>query len=74
VIIMARVTPEVVQLFTLEFVLDSFAIWCIPNQRKYGSDPLDKYGPLRSISVVERSLNTIIPIGISQQLLEPRSV
>jgi hypothetical protein len=90
---MARVVPEVVQLFALEFVLDSLAIGCIPNQRKNGSDSLDQHGPLRDICVVKRRLgstisvetiwpqifvpsylNTIIPVGISQQLLESRPV
>ena len=92
-IIVARATPKVVQLLTLEFVLDSLAIRRIPNQRKYGSDPFDKHGPLSGIGIVERSLrsdisvkvnwpqlfvpsylDTIVPIGITQQLLEPRSV
>jgi len=91
VIVMAGVTPKVVHLLTLEFVLDPLPIRRVPNQRKDGSDPLDQHGSLRSISIVEcglRSpisvsrlvtvcdpyLNTIIPVRISQQLLEPRSV
>lgn len=74
VIVMAGVIPEVVHLLTLEFVLDSLPIGRIPNQRKDRSDPLDQHGSLRSISIVECGLNTIIPVGISQQLLEPRSV
>lgn len=74
VIVMAGVIPKVVHLLTLEFVLDSLPIGRIPNQRKDWSDPLDQHGSLRSISIVERGLDTIIPVGISQQLLEPRSV
>jgi hypothetical protein len=93
VIVVIGVAPEAVQLLTLEFVLDSLAIWRIPNQRKHGSDPFDQQGPLRGVGIVERGLesairveltlpelfalsylNTIIPVGISQQLLEPRSV
>ena len=91
-VVVAGVIPKVVHLLTLEFVLDSFPIGRIPNQRKDRSDPLDQHGSLRSIGIVERGLrslisvrinwsqfvtsylNTIIPVGISQQLLEPRSV
>lgn len=40
-IIVAGVAPEVVQLLTLEFVLDPLAIRGIPNQREHGSYPLD---------------------------------
>lgn len=58
VIIVAGVTPEVVQLLTLEFVLDSLAIRRIPNQRKHGSDSLNQHCPLRSIGVVKRSLRS----------------
>jgi len=90
---MAGIAPEAVQLFSLEFVLDSLAIGRIPDQWKHGSDSFDKHGPLRGIGVVERGLrqmmsvelngprvfvpsylNAIIPVRISQQLLEPRSV
>jgi len=74
VVVVIGVAPKVVQLFPLEFVLDSFSIRRIPDQRKDGPDSFDEHGPLGGISVVECGLNAIIPIGIPQQFLEPRSV
>jgi len=46
VVVMTGVAPEIVQLLPLEFVLDSLAIRCIPDQRKHGSDSFDEHGPL----------------------------
>jgi hypothetical protein len=73
VIVVARVVPEVVQLFTLELVLDSFAIRCIPNQRKNGSDSLDQHGPLRDIGVVERRLRSTISVKTMAPTLCPHT-
>ena len=60
VIIMAGIIPEVVQLLTLEFVLDALAIRSVPNQRKHRSDSLNQHGPLRGISIVKRRLRPSI--------------
>ena len=62
VIVVARVAPKIIQLFPLELVLDSLSIRRIPDQRKYGSDSFNKYGPLRGVGVVERGLRLAVSV------------
>ena len=71
VIVVIGVVPEVVQLLTLEFVLDPLAIRCVPNQRKHRSDSLDKHGPLRSIGIVERGLRSTINFELNCKICAP---
>ena len=71
-IVAGGVTPEAVQLLTLEFVLDSFSIRRIPNQRKHGSDSFDQHGPLSGIGVVKRGLRSDISVKVNKpQLFVP---
>lgn len=73
VIVVAAVAPEVIQLFPLEFVLDSLAVGRIPDKWEDGSNTLDEHSPLRGIGVVERGLILIVNVESMIQGLRPRT-
>jgi hypothetical protein len=53
----ATVAAVLVEMLTLQLVLDAFAVRGIADERKDGTDAIDEKGSLLRISVVESSLS-----------------
>jgi hypothetical protein len=51
-----------------------FAVWCVPNERKDRSDALDEERALVRLSVVQRGLDTVVAVRVTQELLEAGAV
>lgn len=59
---------------TLKLVLDAFAIRCVADERKDGSNSLDEKRPLPGVSVIQSSLYAVVSIRVAEQLLQSRAV
>src|SRR5882762_1393862 len=49
-------TTEMVHLLTLEFVLDPFPVWGVPNERENKANALNEQSTLRRFCVIQSSL------------------
>lgn len=57
--LLSVITSEVVQMLSLQFVLDALTIWRVPDQRKNRSDAFHEKCSLRWLSVIQSSLKSI---------------
>jgi hypothetical protein len=49
-------TTEMVHLLTLQFVLDPFPVWGVPNERENKANALNEQSTLRRFCVIQSSL------------------
>ena len=58
VVAASATTTEVVHLLALQFVLDAFAVWGIPNERKNRTNALDEQSALRRLRIIQSGLQS----------------
>lgn len=73
-LVIASASTIVIHLLTLKLVLDTLAVGSVANQRKYRADALDEQRTLVGLGIVQGSLDTVVSIRVTQQLLETSTV
>ena len=68
------VSAIVVDLFTLQLVLDTFAVRRVPNEGKNRSDPFHQQSTLTWLGIIQRSLHAVVAIGVPQKLFKTSAV
>lgn len=56
------IASELIHLLSLKFVLDTFAVGRVTDQRQNGSNSLHEKSALVSICIVQRSLHTVVAV------------
>ena len=69
-----RATGVSIELLALELVLDTLAVGRVTDERQDRADTLNEQCPLVGLSVVERSLHTVVAVRVTEQLLQTCTV
>ena len=56
VLVGVATTTEMIHLLTLQFVLDPFPVWGVPNERENRANALNEQSALRRFCVIQSSL------------------
>ena len=68
--LLRMISTERVHLLALQLVLDALAVGRVPDERKDRSDAFHKECSLGGLCIVQRGLDTVVPIRIPKQLLQ----